>query len=361
MQFIMIRIIFYFSFFLLTNCASFSNSVSQNAIQNESDDCIETRAVFDIGSSSTRMQVSRVDVCQKEILEDLYSAEEKIDFIESLKKSKNDSLPKAFTAQAIRSLKQLKEKSLVYQPSKWIGVVTSAFRAARNGQEVATNIQKETGILIRLVSQEEEGQIGFWGAVYRWKSGAQTNGAIQTFDMNNIIVWDIGGGSMEFSFLNKNQIVQVEEGQTASVLFKNQIITDIQKKSLSQTQSPNPLSQKIVKKALQLAQEMAAKNAKKLKLQFNKPVTVLGVGGVHWYSLRLQTDTKEFYTLKDVEKALSQKTGLTDAQIGGAYASTEISNLILVSGFMKKLGIEKVFPLKVNLTDGLLLSTALHR
>jgi hypothetical protein len=46
---------------------------------------------------------------------------------------------------------------------------------------------------------------------------------------------------------------------------------------------------------------------------------------------------------------------LNDKEIGGRYADTEISNLILVLGFMEKLGIKEVIPVNVNLADVILI------
>jgi exopolyphosphatase/guanosine-5'-triphosphate,3'-diphosphate pyrophosphatase len=55
---------------------------------------------------------------------------------------------------------------------------------------------------------------------------------------------------------------------------------------------------------------------------------------------------------------LNKGISLTDKEIGGQYADTEISNLILVLGFMQQLGISEVMTQNINLADGVLLNPA---
>ena len=50
---------------------------------------------------------------------------------------------------------------------------------------------------------------------------------------------------------------------------------------------------------------------------------------------------------------------LTDKELGdGPYVETDMSNLILVDGFMEHLGIEEVHVLDVDMSDGVLVSPA---
>jgi hypothetical protein len=46
--------------------------------------------------------------------------------------------------------------------------------------------------------------------------------------------------------------------------------------------------------------------------------------------------------------------GKSDEEIGGPYASTAVSDRLLITGFMHALGIPKVLLVNVDLTDGLL-------
>ena len=75
-----------------------------------------------------------------------------------------------------------------------------------------------------------------------------------------------------------------------------------------------------------------------------------------FYSIKNQTRTEDFYSQKDVLNTLIERSKLTDQEIGGEFASTDVTNLALVLGFMQALGIERVYPIKINMAHGILLS-----
>ena len=82
---------------------------------------------------------------------------------------------------------------------------------------------------------------------------------------------------------------------------------------------------------------------------------MVGIGGVHYYSIRGQLGADQSYTREAVQQTLKNRLGLTDKEIDSKYASTEISNLALVLGYMDAMDIDAVFPARINLADGLLL------
>jgi exopolyphosphatase/guanosine-5'-triphosphate,3'-diphosphate pyrophosphatase len=138
--------------------------------------------------------------------------------------------------------------------------------------------------------------------------------------------------------------------------MKNMIITAIQGKSFKEVKSPNPMGKAGATKATNLAQyyaEIHVPNSIKKKME---NLTVLGIGGVHYYSVRKQSVTDgKTYMLSDVERALTKRQALSDPEIGGDYAATDISNLALVAGFMKALNLEKIWTLKANMAHGILI------
>jgi exopolyphosphatase / guanosine-5'-triphosphate,3'-diphosphate pyrophosphatase len=80
---------------------------------------------------------------------------------------------------------------------------------------------------------------------------------------------------------------------------------------------------------------------------------------VHNVSIKKQLKSKSTYTQEELINAVKARIGLNDKDIGGHYADTEISNLILLLGFMQKLGIKEVIPVNVNLDDGVLVDPEL--
>jgi exopolyphosphatase/guanosine-5'-triphosphate,3'-diphosphate pyrophosphatase len=116
------------------------------------------------------------------------------------------------------------------------------------------------------------------------------------------------------------------------------------------------MGESVAAKAVNMAQYYAEIHVPKAIKEKAKHLTVLGIGGVHYYSVRKQcVEEGKTYTISDVEKALTNRNNLTDKEIGGEYAATDISNLTLVLGFMRELEIEKIETLKANMAHGILI------
>ena len=95
---------------------------------------------------------------------------------------------------------------------------------------------------------------------------------------------------------------------------------------------------------------------KTIKKKIQSGAQVLGIGGVHYYSVRGQTKVESKYDHSTLESTISSKLAKHDADIGGDYASTDVSNLILVKSYMEALNIKEVEAFRINLADGVLLS-----
>lgn len=76
-------------------------------------------------------------------------------------------------------------------------VATAAIRNAANSQEIVNTLREHTGIQVEILSGEEEARLGFLGM-------------INTMDVKDGLVIDIGGGSTEVSlFLGRNLVHSV--------------------------------------------------------------------------------------------------------------------------------------------------------
>ncbi len=332
---------------LITGCAA--TQKIGNVFAPEKKECNTIRAAFDIGSGATRVKVAKVDSCKNKILEVLLEREEKIDFKEDLIKSKNDSFSGQFMTDAIATLRMLKTEAQKFSPKEYVAVATAAFREAKNGQKFIERVNVELWINPRIISQGEEALLGFYGS-------AESMGSTP----ENTIIWDIGGSSQQIIKYNGKERFLIYEGKLGAVSFKDYILKKIKKQG---GKSPNPINSYQAKLAIEYAKNVALKTVKsdiKDFLQSSKDVKVLGIGGVHYYSLRNQIDPtgeKDTYTIGDVEKTLDSKIGKTDSDLGSSrYVETDVTNLALVYGFMKALNIFEIKTAKVNMADGLLLN-----
>jgi exopolyphosphatase/guanosine-5'-triphosphate,3'-diphosphate pyrophosphatase len=81
-----------------------------------------------------------------------------------------------------------------YQCYKTFVVATNAFRIASNGAEIANKIFKQFNWDVRIIDGNEEARLSFLGTL------------TQSNDLNNYSVLDIGGGSTEIIFGNRQEI-----------------------------------------------------------------------------------------------------------------------------------------------------------
>lgn len=325
--------------------------------------CIYTKAAFDVGSGTTKMKVAQVDVCKKKILKVFLKKQIPVAYKENLVSSKKGKIFNSFIQKkGFKVLKRLAKQAKKFKPHKWVGVGTSAFRKANNAKAFLKKVKKDIKLDIKIITQKEEGEIGFFAAKTLLSK-------LSPLKIKNkkIVVWDIGGGSMQMISPEKRKISNFflkkwtfYKGTLASVSFKKHIIKNIQKKPYKK--SPNPMSNWVAKKAERYVINHAKKTIPKgFKKIFKEKFILLGIGGVHYHSIfkQIKKSVKRkktrYYTKYQLQKTLNRRKNLSNKKIGGRYASTDISNLILVLGFMKSLKINKIYTGQVDLTDGVLL------
>lgn len=306
--------------------------------------CEEIRAAFDVGSGTTKLTVAKINTCLSQIGEVLLEKGVAIPFKSSLDNAPDGNFDSKIQAYGLEQIGKLKEEAATLGAKKFVAVATSAFRKARNGDEFAKRIERMLSIRFKVIDQRTEAILGHMAATQSTKKLGE-----------DIIVWDIGGGSMQMTYLDKNQNYNIYEGKLASVSFKNMILAGIQGKNYSEVQSPNPLGRAGAKKALNLAEYYAKIHVPNEVKEATARMKVVGIGSLHNYSiLKNVTQNTTSYTLAEVLKRLNEVKQKTDIQIGGEYASTDVSNLCLVAGFMTELKIEKVDVQNVNMGHGIL-------
>ena len=156
------------------------------------------RASIDIGTNSCRLLIAEVQKdneiinFKKEIYKDL----EIVKLGEDV--NKNKFLKEKAIERTLKCLKKYREIIDKYsiEEKNIICFATSATRDANNRDYFIKKVYDETKIKINCISGEEEAYINF-------------KGVISSFDRNfkeNILVFDIGGGSTEFTLGNINGI-----------------------------------------------------------------------------------------------------------------------------------------------------------
>lgn len=308
--------------------------------------CLERHGALDIGSGSTKAFAAVVDTCHNKIVETLYDRQIPFAFSDAVAKSAQGEIPPETVNKAADEINLLVQAMREKKLTRISAIATSAFRSAKNGTGAASELSKRLQVSVKVLSQEEEAEVG--------ARSARAKGGLAADDTSSAVVWDIGGGSMQM-WTKAGEQTEVFKGDLASVSFKNRVISEVQGKDPKKVSSPNPLG-KAYQKAVTLAAEHARKHVPDRFKKLATQARWLGIGGVLAISVRSQINpAATVFSRSDLEKALAERSQLGDSDIEGDYRSTDVSNLALVLGYMRELKIDKIEPIEASLVQGWLL------
>lgn len=323
-------------------CAGCSFSLGRNT-------CLkEVRGAFDIGSGTTKAVAVEVNTCNQPLATIVWEDSRVLALKEDL--LKNGKLSADAHKKALEVLGELLQKLRQKGATHVSGVATMAAREAPNGAEFVKILGRKLNIPLRIISQKEEAALG---AV-----SARTLRPEVTSD----VIWDIGGASAQWIYKDQAQ-TEFILSDLASVSFKELVMKQTKHKG----STPNPLG----KSGLEIAQKISRRHAKNFSPKLSRTISkgqgvVLGIGGVHRYSVLGNLQKRGFipagkqaYTREELAKAIKASYLLSDTQIGGEYASTDVTNLILVYSQMSTLGVSRVEVAKGNLALGVVMQEML--
>lgn len=321
-------------------------------------DCgLERRAVYDIGSGSTKLRVADIDTCSNSISRMVFTRHERVGYQAAVEASPERRIDPATEARGRSALLRLKaEMQAAVQPAPQVtlAVATAAFRTAGNAPEVAERLSEVIDAPIRIISQTEEGQLSFVAAV--------VTAGLNAF---SALVWDMGGGSQQFA--THNQVFNIRYGAES-------LVADFMRARRAGTleATPNPLSAEDMAVAIETASEQEKATLQGNVLELRDVISsahsqVLGVGGVLARSLADQFNrTPGFehvrqahaYTRQDIERLIATRAGLDDTALrlilDDPYYRLHTTNFLMVLGAMRALGIERVRYVDCEMSDGAL-------
>lgn len=304
----------------------------------------EIRGAIDIGSGTTNLKVAKVDPKTNKIISIIFQHTIPVAYQKQLEQSPDQKFNQEIGEEGIRSIKLLKDMADQHQAKKVVAIATAAFRHAANGQWLAEKIKQETGVEVRIIDQDEEGILGFRGAL-----------ALTPVNPQEAVVWDIGGGSMQLTTLSNDGTYLIEHGKLASIPFKNAIIQNIEGKNLQFVSSPNPMNEQQMQAAIEFAKQKAEQTDSFFKEKLSdKKVRVLAVGNLFNLGVKPLVN-KDVMTQENLQKALRGLVNKSDDQFPGeTITEVAVSNPLLVMGYMEGLNIPQIQFVKVNNADGAL-------
>ncbi|HEV8051286.1 MAG TPA: hypothetical protein VGP47_02245 [Parachlamydiaceae bacterium] len=307
---------------------------------------VERRAAIDIGSGGTKVAIADIDTETNQILQVVLDTSFPVAYQASLDKSVDGTFDEETKKRGIQTFKDIKDLTNQHGVQKIAAIATSAFRKANNAKSFIASIKKQTKICVQIIPQREEGEIAFFSAL-----------AFGEFNREEVVVWDIGTGSLQMTTMNANEELSVYMGeQMGSVAFKNYIISAIQENDMDDTDSPNPVSEDDLKTADGYARAFARKAYPIIKQKIQSQGKIIGIGRLFYHSIRPLASEGDVITRSGLRKFIESSLNKTDEELNNPFAQVDVSNCILTLAIMKGLQIHEIVPVETTTTRGLLVS-----
>ena len=148
-------------------------------------------AIIDIGSNSARLVISHI--YKNGAYNMVYNQKEARRL--SQKVDGQNLLTEEAFASTIETMRSFAHMCKIYQADKTIAVATAAIRNASNGAELVEQVAEQTGIQLHIISGKTEAYVSYLGV-------------INTLDVKNGIIFDLGGGSTELILFKNRKILE---------------------------------------------------------------------------------------------------------------------------------------------------------
>lgn len=148
-------------------------------------------AIIDIGSNSARLVISHI--YKNGAYNMVYNQKEALRL--SQKVDENNMLTDEAFSSTIETMKSFAYMCKIYQADKTIAVATAAIRNSANGSDLVARVAAETGIQLHIISGNTEAYISYLGV-------------INTLNVKDGIIFDLGGGSTELILFKNRKILE---------------------------------------------------------------------------------------------------------------------------------------------------------
>lgn len=150
----------------------------------------ERVAVIDLGSNSARLIIMHIYANRAYNL--VYHQKESLRLGEGM--GRDQFLTPAAQERTLAALRNFAQMCRIMEADTILAVATAAIRNARNGPEFLDKVVRETDLPIQAISGETEAFLGYLGT-------------INTIDVKDAVLFDLGGGSTEISLIRARRLV----------------------------------------------------------------------------------------------------------------------------------------------------------
>lgn len=314
------HILNFFKSYLFFLLITFNTSVEGSTVR---------RAAFDFGSSKIKLQVADVDTETHIIVKSIYSEAVAVLLSGDAANDPQGFFSKKIRKKALRVTHKLMQKAKDLGAVEYTGVATEAYRKAPNGQSLVDDYLAELNIPVKIISQIEEGQIGFLALI------AETN-----LSPSKVISWDIGGGSFQITYFDEVGNIQVYMAPYGRITTKNAIIKFVKGGDPAKIESPNPMSMAEWENSLEYFKDVLPAVPESLSRKLREvDVQLIGMAA-HPERLR----SLKTYERNHVIEVLEERLNKCDQELAQVHSSpaSALSELVLVYSIMNKLEVFSV-------------------
>jgi exopolyphosphatase/guanosine-5'-triphosphate,3'-diphosphate pyrophosphatase len=327
--------------------------------------CIETRYAFDFGSGAIKSRAVEFDACTNTVNKIFGQFDKPIKFIHCLIPTGNGAYhvdEKCINRAIIEFNNFENEYNISCHKHKCAGVATAWARKADN-IGIIIKALKRNGVMMKVLSQFDEGLYGFNAVI--------NSPDVEGVDPQNVIVWDLGGGSFQLSTLDLEGKLNVYNGSHGVESFERELRRELNLPA----DAPLPFfAGAEFEKALNYAYEKYGRSILEdkviaNKLKNNKKVQVYAIGNPMTKGIKKQMYVPEHATLEDLKHtALIFENRTADdvywnsfPELPTHYVKSAQISLILVYGIMRGLGVEKIDIIDTTLSHYVLYDKDLWR
>lgn len=168
----------------------------------------ERIAIIDLGSNSARLIVMHIYVNGAYNL--VYHQKETVRLSEGMGNSR--ILHPDAVRRAVESMRIFAHMCQLFKVDIILAVATAAIRSAKNGATLVELVEAETGIHLEIITGHTEAHIGYIGV-------------INTIDVDDAVIFDLGGGSTELTLIRGREPQQVVSLPFGAVNLTEQFAT----------------------------------------------------------------------------------------------------------------------------------------
>lgn len=202
--------------------------------------------LIDVGSNTVRLVIFEMD--EYDTITELQNIKTPARLVQYLKNNKMSQEGIDTLINILSSFSSIADR---YHIQKMIPVATAAIRQSENAKDILERVKQDTGINLKILSEEEEAYYGNYATRY-------------TLPIQDGITIDIGGGSTELTLFKNKEVLASHSFPFGAVSLKQQFFSDVDHND---------------KKAIKKTRKWVKKQFEAFDWVVNANVPFIGIGG----------------------------------------------------------------------------------